>query len=397
MTTEDIGAQRPLRVLEIIGNAVIGGMETYVQRLLCGLPPSQFAVTCVCPYESLYTGQLRDLGYDVFITPVRDDPLWQSIQFTTQLIRSRGIDVVHAHLPNAHVLAGLCGRLAQIPALATVHGMFVPPLEVETSRLTGTHLTVVSQSAYMQALAAGIPGERLTLVPNGVDAETFSPRARRPRFRAAYGIPASAPLVGFVGRLAFEKGPDQFVRMAWFVRKQMPEAHFLMVGEGPMRDDMRRLIGELQLGDCVHLAGAHSTMADIYPEFDVLVSTSRSEGMPLVMLEGMASGLPVVAIDVGGVAEIVESGTTGWIARPNDYEAIGRWVVALLAAPDWARSMGNAGRERALQRFPLSASIDRVAQVLRSLKSPQPVRGRGSVSDLSSVSAAKKNAPLATA
>jgi glycosyltransferase involved in cell wall biosynthesis len=182
--------------------------------------------------------------------------------------------------------------------------------------------------------------------------------------------------------------------MAWFVRKEVPNAHFLMIGEGPMREEMRQLVGELRLENCVHLGGIHSAMAEIYPELDVLASTSRSEGMPLVVLEAMASGLPVVAFDVGGVAEIVESGTTGWIARPNDYEAVARWVSELLDSLDVARAMGGAARERVLQRFPLSTSVGRIAQVLRSLKSPQPVRVRGSVSDLSSVSAVKKNSPL---
>ena len=394
ITTDDIGAQRPIRVLEIIGNAVIGGMETYVLRLLGGLPAAQFSVTCLCPYESRYTAQLRDAGFEVLITPIRDDPLWQSIQFTTQLIRSRGIEVVHAHLPNAHVLAGITSRLTQIPALATVHGMFVPALEVEASRLTGTHLTVVSQSAYMQALTAGIPAERLTLVSNGVDAELFSPRPRRPKFRAGLGIPDTAPLVGFVGRLAFEKGPDQFVRMAWFIRKDSPDTHFVMVGEGPMRDDIRSLIRELKLNDRVHLAGACSDMPAVYPEFDVLASTSRSEGMPLVMLEAMATGLPVVATEVGGVAEIIENGTTGWLARLNDYETIARLLTGMLANIEATRAMGRAARERVIHRFTLATSVERIAQVIRSLKSPQGMRGRANVSDLSSASAAKKGAPL---
>lgn len=382
VTTKEIGSERPIRVLEIIGNGIIGGMEMYVLRLISGLPRSHFTVICVCPYESRYTRQLRDAGCEVFITPIHEDPLWQSIQFITQLINFKAIDVVHAHLPNAHVLAGLCSQLSQVPAMATVHGMYVPSIEVEISQLTGTQLTVVSQSAYMQALTAGIPVERLSLIANGVDTRIFSPRPRRPEFRVLHNISETAPLVGFVGRLALEKGPDLFIRTAELIHKTLPNTQFLVVGEGPMEDEIRQRIGQSDLENCIHLAGVLADMQDIYPEFDILVSSSRSEGMPLVVLEAMAAGIPIVATDVGGVSEIIESAMTGFLAKTGDIEALAHFVITIFANPRLKQAMGQAARQRVERRFPLSASVDGIAQLIRTLKNQYGLAGRGSVSGL---------------
>src|SRR3954451_4292796 len=103
---------RKVHILEVIGNAGCGGMETYIQNFIKFLPPDQFSVTCICPNESRFTATLRDLGVqEVYITPIEDDPVWRSIQLTVEVARLHQVDVLHSHMPKAHVLAGLAGRL----------------------------------------------------------------------------------------------------------------------------------------------------------------------------------------------------------------------------------------------------------------------------------------------
>src|SRR5204863_6530638 len=108
------------------------------------------------PFASPFTDQLRDLGADVFITQVSDEPSWQSIQLASSLIQSRAVDVIQSHLPNAHVLAALAGRLTGRPVLATVHGRALTTLDMEVQRLAATHLAVVCRHSYFQALRRGI-------------------------------------------------------------------------------------------------------------------------------------------------------------------------------------------------------------------------------------------------
>lgn len=357
-----------IQLLEIIGNAIVGGMESYVGNLVRHLPSERFQLTCLCPYESAFTARLRKLGCAVFIAPLRDDPTWSAIQMAVELIRQHRIDLIHAHLQNAHTLAGLAGHLTQTPVVATIHNMNLAAQELSVSRLTGTYLIVVCQEAYAQALALGVPSERLRLIPNGVDLDTYRADRSGEKFRQALGIAADVPLVGFVGRLAWEKGPDKFVQMAGRVLTQMPEVHFAIVGEGPMEDELALMIQRMRLADRVHMAGLWRKSEEVYPALDLFVQTSRSEAMPLSILEAMACACPVVAISVGGVPELVEAGTNGLLLHPGDWAGVaspypGDWegvasaLVELLTHPKRLKEMGYAGRQRAQELFDIRISV----------------------------------------
>src|SRR3954466_15284133 len=165
---------KPIQVMQIIGNAILGGMETYVSNLITQLPSDEFQVTCLCPYESAFTASLRRRAGEVYIAPIQDDPVWRSIELTVELIRQHRIDVIHSHLLNAQTLAGIAGRLTNTPAVATIHGRSLWTQEISVSRLTGTNLIVVCQDAHAQALAAGVRAEAVTLIPNGVDTQKFT-------------------------------------------------------------------------------------------------------------------------------------------------------------------------------------------------------------------------------
>lgn len=364
MLVQAESAEEPhLHVLEIAGNALIGGMEKYVFNLAKGLPGRQFKVSCIAPYESAFTASLRDLGCEVYVTAMDDNPPWRSIQFITELIRHQGIDLIHAHLPKAHVLAGLVGRLTDTPVVATIHGMDISSQELGISRTTGSHLTVVCQDAYSQALALGIPAERLTLIPNGVDLKAFAPHRSGANFRKALKIPANVPLVGFVGRLTWEKGPDQFIAMANHIHKRQPEVQFVLVGEGLMEADLHSMIQSSGLGEHVHLAGLWMNTWEVFPAFDIVAQTSRVEGMPFAMLEAMACGKPVIAMAVGGVAEVIEVATTGLLSAPGDWAGLGDASLRLLSNPERLKQMGQAARKRVEESFDLEVCIHRLANL----------------------------------
>ncbi|MGE5223225.1 MAG: glycosyltransferase family 4 protein [Omnitrophica WOR_2 bacterium] len=346
-----------IHLLEIAGNAIVGGMENYVYNLVQHLPATHFKVTVLTVYESPFTASLRQAGCDVYITSMDIDPPWRSIQFATELIRHQKIQLVHAHLPRAHVLAGLAANLTGIPAVATVHGMEITTQELGISRTTGTHLTVVCHQAYSQALGLGLPEERLTLIPNGVDTKLFSTNRSGAALKKSLRIPPNSPLVGFVGRLSWEKGPDQFVQLAGLVHEELPDVHFVIVGSGPMEDEIAGMIKAKNLQEVVHMPGSIANTWDVYPAFDLLVQTSRVEGMPFAILEAMASGKPVAAMGVGGVPEIVEVGTTGILSAGGDWEGLGRATAKLLLNPDKLKQMGHAARKRVEENFDWQYSV----------------------------------------
>ena len=374
-------SRRPIRLLEIIGNAIVGGMETYTRNLIASLPPDEYEVTCILPYESAYTQSLRAIGCKVYITPIHDDPLWRSIEMAVEVIRQQRIDVIHANLANAHTLAGIVGRMTNTPTVATIHSRSLWIQELSVARTTGMNLITVCQEAQMQALACGIAPENVTLIPNGVDARRFSPARSGDSFRNSLELDPDVTLVGFVGRMSWEKGPDKFVQVAHRIRQHRPDVHWVMVGEGPAEPDIRQLIEQTGMDDRIHLAGLRRDIETVYPALDLLVQTSRSEAMPLALLEAMASGIPVVAIAVGGVAELVAGGLTGLLVSPGDWPGVsspypGDWegiaaaTLDLLNQPERMRRMGAAARTRIEQHYDLRLSARETSALFQRLVKP---------------------------
>ncbi|MBW8848071.1 MAG: glycosyltransferase [Burkholderiales bacterium] len=358
----------PLHVLEVIGNAIVGGMETWVERFIERMPRSQFSFTALCPTEGPFAERLRAQGVEVFIVPMADDPSWTSIQTTIALVNARGIDLLHAHLPRAHVLAGIAGRLTGRPVLATVHGRQLQMLDLEVYRTLGSHLSVVCRPSYFSALGLGVSPERLSCDTNGVDTAVFRPqRPATSALRAALGLAPQTPLIGFVGRLSPEKGPEVFVRACLLLQQRQAQAHCVVAGEGPMLAELLRLSEQLGLTQRLHFLGLREDMAALYNELDVVVSSSHSEAMPLALMEAMASGLPIVATRVGGVPELVEHGVTGWLVAPGDFNDIAGRCAVLASDPELRRRMGSHGRQRATERFDLGDGAARVGRLIRRL------------------------------
>ena len=366
-TTEQ--APPPLHVLEILGNAIVGGMETFVTRLVRELPRERFRVSALCPFESHVTSALRDAGSDVMIAPVRDDPEWLSVQLAASFVVDCDVDIVHAHLANAHVLGSLVSGLTERPCLATIHGRTVSMFDLEAHRLSERmHMSVVCRAAYRHARAIGVARERLHLVPNGVPAAATPPAAGA--FAESLGVAADAPLVGFVGRLSPEKAPDLFVRMVPQLAVKHPRATFVVIGDGPMRErleDEARLLG---VADRMRFVGERHDVLSLLPSLAALVVPSHAEGMPLALMEGMAAGLPVVATAVGGIPELVRHGDTGLLVGPADAGNLAIAVDGLLDDPPWAASLGARARERALALWPQRASARAMGELLARIAEP---------------------------
>lgn len=359
-----------IRLLEIIGNASIGGMENYLKDFLSHLPPDLFTVTCICPYESAFTTSLRELGVEeVYITPIADDPSWRSIQLAVEISKLHQIDLLHAHMPKAHVLAGLAGCLLHKPVIATIHGMNVTSHELGITRCVGSYIITNCQESFTQALAMGIPAERLSLVRNGVDTKTFTRKPFTGELHSSIHVSSDTRLVGFAGRLEHEKGPDLFMRAAGYVHHYFPDVHFVIAGEGSMRGEMEKMCKQMRLDEHVHFVGWQQDTASFYSNIDILAHTSRSDGTSLVLLEAMSCKCPQVGIAVGGVREIIENESTGLLAGAGDWEEVGIKIIQLLQEPGRMKMMGEAARIRLEQLFDVSKNTQRTASILRKVAS----------------------------
>ncbi len=304
------------------------------------------------------------------------------------LMRRRRFDVVHAHTPVAGLIGRAAARTAGVPVIAyTAHGFYfhegMPrPLHAVFVRLErwaaawSDIIFVQSREDWDEALRLRIaPRERLVHIGNGVDPTRFGAALHADaaaRFRTEHGA-ASAPVVGFVGRLVREKGAVEFVRAAAVVKRQVPEAKFVMVGQ-PLPSDrdsclaeIERLRAELGLGADLILTGYRTDVPAVLAAFDLFTLPSYREGMPRSLIEAMATGLPVVATNIRGCREEIVNGETGILVPPRDHDALAGAIIRLLRSRPLMIRMGEAGRSRAVAHFDERKIVALQVERLRAL------------------------------
>jgi hypothetical protein len=235
--------------------------------------------------------------------------------------------------------------------------------DLEVHRLGGTHSCFVSEAARAHALAVGVHAARMTVIRNGVDTETF-----RPRTDARVG----ELVVGYAGRLSPEKNPALFVRVAARLRAQGSPARFVVIGDGPMRGELETLSDALAVRDAITFAGECRDMPARYRALDLLLLTSWHEGTPLALLEAMASGVPVVATDVGGVAEIIVAGSTGCLAPPGDEWRLTELASTLLQDRETLDRYGRAARQHTRAHFSIDEQVRRTSALLHEIARGAP-------------------------
>jgi glycosyltransferase involved in cell wall biosynthesis len=273
-------------------------------------------------------------------------------------LRTRGpFDLVHCHSTKAGWLgrAGLAGHsvkrlytphgfLSMNPAAGRMTARFAGGLERALAGL-GAGVVVVSREEHAHAVAIGIPQGKLRFIPNGVALPPVGDIAtQRSACRRDWGLGPDEVCIGFAGRFTAVKAPEVMLdSFAAFLRRSRAPARLVMVGDGPLAPSLRRLAAELELTGHVIWLGAQDARP-LMPGFDILALTSKSEGHPLVVLEAMARGLPIVATRVGGIADTIQPGVTGFIAPVGDREAIAGALAELARDPALRVRMGEASR-----------------------------------------------------
>jgi glycosyltransferase involved in cell wall biosynthesis len=364
-------APRP-KVLELVTLSDWGGAQSYVAALARHLR-ARYDVTVGCAPGGPLIGTLHADRLSVVEIPTltRTPSLVADIRTLVWLVgfmRRERFSIVHCHSTKAGLIGRLAARIAGVPGIVfTAHGwpftsgwsaavrIAITIAERTIARLTTVIVCVADHvRAEGLRLRIGRPAQ-LHVVHNGVDPSPWI-SASRPAPRLASG----GSRVVMVGRLQAPKDPFTLIR-AW---AQVPEPHRLaLVGDGPLQPSVAALIDELGLAERVTLLGARADVPAILAEADLFVLCTTREGLPLAVIEAMMSGLPVVASDVGAVAEAVRDGETGLLVPAGDAAALASALRTLLDDPARRYAYGEAGRRRALKHFTearMVGDIDRI-------------------------------------
>ncbi len=192
---------------------------------------------------------------------------------------------------------------------------------------------------------------RMIRIPRGVDALTFVPQRKREEVRRQIGISLEAPLLMFVGSLTSEKRVNMILSAAKTVRKEIPDLHFLIVGDGPLRSALQKQAIREGLGSCAVFLGSQADVASLVNAGDILVLASETEGIPGVVLEAAVLGIPSVAPAVGGVPECIVDNETGILLQTASVESLARAIVELISNRERRIKMGNQARGWVMKNF----------------------------------------------
>jgi glycosyltransferase involved in cell wall biosynthesis len=309
------------------------------------------------------------------ITLAHDTPhLAAMVWELTGRLRESGADVVCCHGYKADIVGLLAARRAGVPVIAMSHGWTAETWKVRAYEALDRaclrrmdRVVCVSEGQAEKIRRAGVRPDRVSIIRNAVQAERFDHADPADR-RALEGMFPDAPerIVGSAGRLSPEKGFGVLVEAAAIAARSDPGVGFIHFGDGPLGEAIRRRIGELGLERRFVLAGLRDDLDRFLPHWDLSVLPSFTEGLPTVVLESYAAGVPVVATAVGGTPEAVADGVDGYLVPAGDPTVLARRILDVLAAVD-RRGMGRRGRQRMRDEFTFDVQARRFQAVCEGL------------------------------
>ncbi len=339
------------------------GHEVHIVSLTPLGPMGQEALSLGIPTESL---EMR-----------RGFPDPRGLARLTRLARAYRPDVLHSHMVHANLMARALRLLVRIPAVvSTIHNIYEGGrLRMAAYRLTNglvDHMTIVSEAAADRFVKDGIiPRGLLTVVPNGVDMDLYRnvPSGTREVLRRSLGLEQEFVWLA-VGRFEIAKDYPNMLRAFAKVRMCRPEAVLLLAGRGSLQSETEALARSLNLGSGVRFLGVRHDVPEVMSAADGYVMSSAWEGMPMVLLEAAAAGLPIVATKVGGNHEVVRDGESGFLVPPRDPERLAAAMLRLTELPGAQRRlMGERGREHVRAHYGLGRVVDRWEGVYRDVLS----------------------------
>lgn len=376
-----------IKVLKFLNHFFVGGTERQFVQVATGLDPSRFEVEIACFKRK---GPLLDAlrpDMPVHIYPANGS-FYNRHSLVSQLrmmqdIRKRKIDIVHPYGWYPIVFAVPPSRLAMRPRIiASIRdaGAYMTPSKIRALRFACSLADSVlanSGAGRDWLLSQGVKEKKIDVIRNGIAVPAPTRWVRDGRIRKELGIPAGVPVCACIGRAVSGKGIDFYLRAARILADQGRDMRFLVIGaissEQNYRSEMEVLARELRVDDRVIFMGERKDVPEILQEIDMVVHPSLTEGLSNVILEALATGVPVVATRVGGNPELVQHERSGILVPPENAEEIAVAITRLVDDPQMGRAFGAAGRQRIIQEFSIDRMLRQTEDLYLRLSEQRPV------------------------
>jgi glycosyltransferase involved in cell wall biosynthesis len=362
------------RVLHLIKGLGRGGAE----MLLVSASPYfdrerfHYEVAYLLPWKDAVVGDIRSAGLPVHCLDGGRGAGW--LRRLRSLVQEREVDLVHSHSPFAAVGARtMLGRA--VKHVHTEHNVWTSYHRATywANLLTfprNEHVFAVSEHVRV-SIRYPSPLRFLRMPPretlyHGLDPVAFARWGSPDGVREELGLAADAPVMGIVANFRPQKGHHDLFRATAEVRKVLPDVRLVVVGQGPLEQQLRDHVNALGLEDTVLFTGQRDDVPRLVSAFDLFVLPSLFEGLAIALVEALALGKPAVVTQVGGLVEVVQHGKHGLVVQPGDHRGLAGAIVRLLQDPDLRRRLGEEGRRRAAD-FDIRRAVGRVEQVYQEV------------------------------
>ncbi len=363
-----------MKVLLITTHLEFGGISSYTTSLAKKLKERGHEVWVTSSGGSLVEELKKHSIEHIKINIRTKSELSPKVIFATlkllKFIKQHKIDLMHAQTRVTQVVSFYLSKLTGTPYVSTCHGFFKPRLSRKIFKMWGNRVIAISEAVRTHLVNdLKIPKDKIDLIYNGVDLKEFLcsyTNKQKNEYKKETKL-RNGPIVGIIARLSDVKGHKYLLRAAKQILEEKLDVQFLIIGDGPQKKNLVKLTDELQINENIYFAPPTLEIALPLSIMDIFVMPSLQEGLGLSILEAMASGLPVVASDVGGIYSLVKDGKNGFLTPPADCKGLKDAILRLLNNKKMAKSFSRYGQRKAKNDFSLDILTKKVEKTYRDV------------------------------
>ncbi|MDP8223546.1 MAG: glycosyltransferase [Candidatus Lernaella stagnicola] len=373
-----------IKVLHVAEGARFAGIESHLVTMFSRLRGREDLHAELAVFaEGLLKEKTQAIGVSVHTISRRRKYDTRAIAYAARLIREGGFHLVHTHGYLANIIGGKAAMKAGVPFVTTVHGAAEPfhgwagwkmrfnlALDRRMTRRHCARVITVAEPLKRQLMAAGMPKEKIDVIHNGLE-EVVVDEAVRQAARATWHLTPEDRVVTFVGRLEVVKDPLLFVETAAQIAARVPRAVFRVAGDGPLLDAARARAKVLNLGESIRFLGFVDDVPSLVAASDLLLLTSRHEGIPNAALEAMRAGVALLAPAVGGLPELLK-GLPQLLCHTREAQDLALRAANWLSHDEERVSLGQAGKHRFETAFTAATMVEKTVQVYRRVVENEP-------------------------
>jgi glycosyltransferase involved in cell wall biosynthesis len=367
---------QPINILHVISRLPVGGVENQLLMIL-----RKYDRRKLCPFVCSLSDK-GEIGKEIENSGIEVIPLnklkhrfdWSIVKDIYNLIKTRNVKIVRTHQYHANLYGRLAAWLARVPCIvASVHNVYTIDRKIHRriinkflSKFTDK-VVAVSETVKRDILKYdGLTEDKVMVIYNGIDIDRFS-NINGNLVRSKLRIPSEVPVIGTVGRLTFQKGQKYLLEAASKLKDNFPKIVLLIVGDGPLKDELKDYARTLGIYNHVIFTGSQRDIPALLSAMDIFVLPSLWEGLPNALIEAMAAGKAIIATDIPPIREIINSEKIGILVPVKDSKAIGSSIELLLNNKTLTDNFGKSAKDRAFSYFNIETTVDRYINLFEGI------------------------------